>query len=224
MTGLDLEKLAKSDPTVALASGIVKFVNQVAALMRGFRAQTEMSQARMAELMGVSQPRIAQLESGKPGNAPSLEQLAEYAFHTGKVLSICDSAQLAAMGQEHQTLALKAQAYETRLHEQDVRIRRQQEHIRELEHVMIMGRTAGELSAKHAVSGSRGIGVRLKEMFVPVSTPSFDEVFAGRYLTKLEVAELATSVQTLVREERTPVHTVLNAVTDVIQRHVSMRG
>lgn len=75
------------------ATAVVEFGNEVARLLRTFRTESGLSQAEMAKRLGVTQPRIAQLESGKPGNLPSLEQLAEYAFHCGRSLSIGDRPQ-----------------------------------------------------------------------------------------------------------------------------------
>jgi transcriptional regulator with XRE-family HTH domain len=113
MTGLDLEELGRQNPVIACATAVVKVVNAVAKLLREFRAKSGLSQAEMAAKLDVSQPRIAQLESGKPGNVPSLEQVAEYAFHTGHDLLICDRAKVADLP-EYQALQTKIQSLERR--------------------------------------------------------------------------------------------------------------
>jgi transcriptional regulator with XRE-family HTH domain len=113
MAGLDLEELGRQNPVVACATAVVKVVNAVAKLLREFRAISGLSQAEMAAKLDVSQPRIAQLESGKPGNAPSLEQVAEYAFHTGRQLLICDRAKVVDLP-EYQALQTKIQSLERR--------------------------------------------------------------------------------------------------------------
>ena len=118
MTGLDLKELGKKNPEIARATAIVAAVNRAATLLRDFRSKRGLSQADMAGKLGVSQPRIAQLESGKPGNAPSLEQLAEYAFHTGNDLLICDRSQVRELP-EYKALLRKLDALEKRIHELD---------------------------------------------------------------------------------------------------------
>jgi transcriptional regulator with XRE-family HTH domain len=228
MTGIDLEKLAKSDPAVALATAIVKLINQAASLLRSFRTEKGLSQTEMANLLGLSQPRIAQLESGKPGNAPSLEQLAEYAFHAGKVLTVCDLSQLADMEEKHKALMRQTREYEAKLHKQEQQIQGHRDKIRALENaigrLIVLGRTMREPRARHLASGRLRIGVRLKEigtrLFASVLIRSSEDDFFRQYLTKLEVEELANSFQAFVYKDRTRVDTVLNAVSDVIQRHV----
>ncbi len=80
----NLDRLAKSNPAVTVAKSQLQFIRDVAKKLREMREEKQLSQARMADLLGVSQPRIAQLESGRPGDAPSLEQIAAYAYY-------CDS-------------------------------------------------------------------------------------------------------------------------------------
>jgi transcriptional regulator with XRE-family HTH domain len=94
MAGIDLKELGKKKPAIARARAIVDAVNSGAKAMRDFRTKSGLSQAGMAKKIGLTQPRIAQLESGKPGNAPSLEQLADTAFQTGNALLVCDRSQL----------------------------------------------------------------------------------------------------------------------------------
>ena len=88
MSGPDIEALSREDPRIALAVAQVEFINAVASQLREMRKSANLQQARMAELLGVSQPRIAQIESGKPGDAPSVEQIAAYAHFCGKGVSL----------------------------------------------------------------------------------------------------------------------------------------
>ncbi len=104
MIGSDLKKLAKDNPAIARATATVNVINQAANLLRRFRIDSNQSQTEMADKLGVSQPRIAQLESGKPGSAPSLEQIADYAHYTGNTVSICDSAQTCSASERDELL------------------------------------------------------------------------------------------------------------------------
>ncbi len=88
MSGIDLQALARDNPTIALAMAQVEFIRSVAKFLREMRVNRGLSQASMAKLLGVSQPRIAQIESGKPGNAASLEQIAGYAYHCDDQFSL----------------------------------------------------------------------------------------------------------------------------------------
>jgi transcriptional regulator with XRE-family HTH domain len=90
ISGIDLEKLGNEIPRIASAGAVVELGNQVANLLKRLRIESEFSQADMAAKLGVSQPRIAQLESGKPDNLPSLEQIAEYAFYCGRSVTISE--------------------------------------------------------------------------------------------------------------------------------------
>src|SRR5262245_35494169 len=89
-----IDELVNENPRVARAKAVVELINQAATLLRDFRKERGLTQDEMATKLGISQPRVAQLESGKPGNAPSLEQLAEFAFHCGYSLAICDKSQM----------------------------------------------------------------------------------------------------------------------------------
>jgi transcriptional regulator with XRE-family HTH domain len=91
MSGIDLKKLAQDDPEIARGKAVVDLTNEVARLLRKMRLHRDLSQAEMADALRVSQARIAQLESGKPGNAPSVEQIAEYAFRCGRSFIISDA-------------------------------------------------------------------------------------------------------------------------------------
>jgi transcriptional regulator with XRE-family HTH domain len=104
MTGIDLKELGKKNPKLARARAIVAAVNSGAKAMRDFRKKSGYSQAQMAAKLGVTQPRIAQLESGKPGNAPSLEQLADAAFLAGTELLVGDRSQIAGPSEDEALL------------------------------------------------------------------------------------------------------------------------
>jgi transcriptional regulator with XRE-family HTH domain len=116
MTGIDLKELGKKNPKLARARAIVAAVNSGAKAMRDFRKKSGYSQAQMAAKLGVTQPRIAQLESGKPGNAPSLEQLADAAFLAGTELLVGDRSQIAGPS-EDEALLEKSRSTEARVRE-----------------------------------------------------------------------------------------------------------
>jgi transcriptional regulator with XRE-family HTH domain len=94
MTGLDLDSLAQDHPAIASATAQVRFIHEVAKLLREMREEVGISQTEMALHLGVTQPRISQIESGKPGNPASLDQIAAYAFHCGVSLSILPTQRL----------------------------------------------------------------------------------------------------------------------------------
>ena len=125
MTGIDLKELEKKNPKIARARAIVAAVNGGAKAMRDFRKKSGLSQAQMAAKLGVTQPRIAQLESGKPGNAPSLEQLADAALLAGGELLVCDRSEIGELAEE-QPLLDKARSLEARAREGQVHTGHQQ--------------------------------------------------------------------------------------------------
>lgn len=86
MAGFD----AARAEAIGRANATVKLGNQVARLLRACRTESGLSQAAMALKLGVSQPRIAQIESGKPGNLPSIEQIADYAFHCRREIIVVE--------------------------------------------------------------------------------------------------------------------------------------
>jgi transcriptional regulator with XRE-family HTH domain len=88
MTDSDLDLYARDNPVIRLGLAQVDFINEVASQLRTLREQAGLTQKQMGQLVGVSQPRIAQIESGKPDAAASLEQIAAYAFHCERVARI----------------------------------------------------------------------------------------------------------------------------------------
>jgi HTH-type transcriptional regulator/antitoxin HipB len=88
MTYSDLDLYARDNPVIRLGLAQVDFINEVASQLRTLREQAGLTQKQMGQLVGVSQPRIAQIESGKPDAAASLEQIAAYAFHCERVARI----------------------------------------------------------------------------------------------------------------------------------------
>jgi transcriptional regulator with XRE-family HTH domain len=87
MVGLDLEVLTRENVTVAVAKAQVEFIRSIGTRLRELREECHFSQTDMAKRLGVTQPRIAQLESGRPGDAPSMEQIAAYAYYCGRTAS-----------------------------------------------------------------------------------------------------------------------------------------
>ncbi|MDE2362588.1 MAG: helix-turn-helix domain-containing protein [Hyphomicrobiales bacterium] len=77
------ETLLSESDRVRRAQATVELVNEAAGFMRRARERAGLKQAQLAQMMGVTQARIAQLESGKPGNAPALAHIADYMFFCG---------------------------------------------------------------------------------------------------------------------------------------------
>lgn len=88
MTDSELEVYARGNPVVRVGLAQVQFINEVASQLRTLREQAGLTQKQLGRLMGVSQPRIAQIESGKPEAPASLEQIAAYAFHCARIARI----------------------------------------------------------------------------------------------------------------------------------------
>jgi transcriptional regulator with XRE-family HTH domain len=83
MPGIDLDLLAREYPNVAVAQRQVELINQVASVLRAMRKYARLTQADLAVALDVKQPRIAQIESGRPADAPSLHQIAAFAARCG---------------------------------------------------------------------------------------------------------------------------------------------
>lgn len=83
-----LDTLARSDPAFAEGSAIYDLVNHVAGSLKEMRRQAKLTQAQLAEKLGVSQGWISQIESGLPDHAPSLETVARFALACGFVAQV----------------------------------------------------------------------------------------------------------------------------------------
>ena len=78
-----LDTLAKSDPAFAEGSAIYDLVNETSVSLKQMRQQAKLTQAQLAEKLGVSQGWISQIESGLPDHAPNLEMIARFALACG---------------------------------------------------------------------------------------------------------------------------------------------
>lgn len=246
MTGNSLNDLVKSNPTVARANSIVNLINQAAALLRSFRANSGISQTEMAEKLGVSQPRIAQLESGKPDSVPSLEQIAEYAFHTGNSVSIYDKAKscdemerdrLHRKIKELQALVRELQrSKEIEMKEKKLEIgfdeitftrkeyRNQFPKVGAVIPVSVRAATSAKghpTLRGHAVVVSKGTEVpvaRVKDLTAKVGT-LYADLLTGKWdrvVSKGKLKTIAHSIERSANDQKTRAYDVLRIVTDAI--------
>jgi transcriptional regulator with XRE-family HTH domain len=88
MPGIDLDLLASEYPNVAVARRQVDVIVQVSKILRTMRKASNLSQADIAAALEVKQPRIAQIESGRPADAPSLNQIVAFALRCGFEINI----------------------------------------------------------------------------------------------------------------------------------------
>lgn len=65
-----------------------RLVHEVAIVVRGMREQAGLTQAQLANLVGVSQPMIARLERGLDQRTPRWETLRKIALALGKQLKL----------------------------------------------------------------------------------------------------------------------------------------
>ena len=80
-----LDELTLRDPSFAEGSAIYDLVSKVSSLLRQMRSSAELTQAELADKLGMSQGRISQIESGLPDHAPNLEMIARIAHACGVV-------------------------------------------------------------------------------------------------------------------------------------------
>jgi transcriptional regulator with XRE-family HTH domain len=78
-----LETLAERDPSFAEGSAIYDLVSGLGSALRLMRGAAGLTQAGLAERLGLTQGRISQIESGLPDHAPSLEMVARFAVACG---------------------------------------------------------------------------------------------------------------------------------------------
>jgi transcriptional regulator with XRE-family HTH domain len=88
MAGVNLKALAAENPAIAVAVEQVKFIHEAAKLLRDFREAAQLSTMQVAESIGVTTTRIQEIESGKPGCAPSLAEIAGIANCCGVEVKI----------------------------------------------------------------------------------------------------------------------------------------
>jgi transcriptional regulator with XRE-family HTH domain len=80
--------LVDTDPRFAGERKAVEFVRQIVEGMKQLRRSKRQSQGEIADALGVTQPRISQIESGLMDHAPNLETIAKYAHACGASVSI----------------------------------------------------------------------------------------------------------------------------------------
>jgi transcriptional regulator with XRE-family HTH domain len=87
LEGLDgdalLEELAERDPSFAEGSAIYDLVSSLCSSLKRMRVAAGLTQAQLAQKLGVSQGRISQIESGLPDHAPSIEMIGRFAHACG---------------------------------------------------------------------------------------------------------------------------------------------
>jgi transcriptional regulator with XRE-family HTH domain len=196
MSVVDLKALKERNPNIARAAAVVALQNGAAALLRQFRSDSGLSQAALAEKLGVSQPRIAQLESGKPDNAPSLEQMADFAFQCGRTITISDAAAVVPTRREQELLrTVKAQA----------------QHIKHLEQ---------EVDLYHADAVDDGMvgPTFLKKVAANAALARALVAQARSTFTREQVVELANSIRTSVHGAKTDLHAVLTVLSKAVDR------
>jgi DNA-binding XRE family transcriptional regulator len=81
-----LAKYLASDPEVAVEWERLALARMVAVQLIGYRADEKLSQRGLAERLGVSQPRVVELESGEKN--PQIETLVKIAAATGLEFAI----------------------------------------------------------------------------------------------------------------------------------------
>lgn len=77
----------------------VSAARMAASLLRAARMRHELSQMEMAQLLGVSQARISQVESGRVEDIPSLELISRFLDACGERLVLSSESSM------HQTVA-----------------------------------------------------------------------------------------------------------------------
>lgn len=81
-------KLRQERPDFDEAHSVVELVRATGDLLERIRVRNGLSQAKVANELGISPGRISQLESGTIRNAPSLKTIAQFARACGEVVDI----------------------------------------------------------------------------------------------------------------------------------------
>ena len=84
----------EDDPEFAVEWERLALARMVAARLAGYRSDRDLSQRALAKLLGVSQPRVVELESGEKN--PQIETLVKISAATGLEFAI----DIAPVGQE----------------------------------------------------------------------------------------------------------------------------
>lgn len=78
----------KKDPEFQFHYVQRKFVHEVAVAIRAMRKQAGVTQAQLAEMVGVSQPMIAKIEKGIEQHAPNWAMLGKVCVALGKQMRL----------------------------------------------------------------------------------------------------------------------------------------
>lgn len=93
------ERVAK-DPKMDAALAVVDVARAAGELLRKWRKSAELTQPELATRLGVTQPRISQVESGRAQDTPPVEFMARYAHACGDRLELVSRAWLMNLAQE----------------------------------------------------------------------------------------------------------------------------
>ena len=85
---LDVRTRARRDPQMRIAVQTVEAINRAAELVRTLRRSKNLTQKELGTMLGVSQARISQIESGSVENSPSIEVLSDIAGRCGERLYV----------------------------------------------------------------------------------------------------------------------------------------
>jgi len=83
-----LNELAMQDPEYGPTAAVFDTVQAVCAGLKRMRLRRGFGQGELGRILGVSQGRISQIESGLVDHAPSLDMVARYAAVCGERLEI----------------------------------------------------------------------------------------------------------------------------------------
>lgn len=107
----DLLSEVQSDPNFAQATAVVDLIRQAGDLLTQMRTQAGLTQAELAERLGISIGRVSQLESGTLRNAPSLKTMAQFATACGTRIDIAVAPEKAGASIRETGLKKAAAAY-----------------------------------------------------------------------------------------------------------------
>lgn len=79
-----LESLAREHGGFAADVAAAEFVRTAARALKAMRERAGLTQSRLGEMIGLTQGRVSQLESGLMDDAPNLETIALYADACGE--------------------------------------------------------------------------------------------------------------------------------------------
>lgn len=122
-----LHNLRKEDSRFDEAQAVVDLVSESGDMLRRIRERANLSQAEMADRLGISVGRISQLESGTLRHAPSLKMLARYAHACGETVGLAASGERAAEARADTEVGIAEVAHELAVLRQEMRALRAQQ-------------------------------------------------------------------------------------------------